>query len=87
MKVNPSTPRPDPSTALGTSGLSLPIDKLKALNATEGLSLPAGRQGLTLSGASLPRLKEAGLAFDPSQGRGCAAEWVNRDCEAMDFKK
>ncbi len=45
VKVNPSTPRPDPSTALRTSGLGLPFDKLKAPNATEGLSLPAGRQG------------------------------------------
>jgi len=33
---------------------------------------------LTLSGTSLrrPPLK-AGLAFDPSSGRGCAAEWFN----------
>jgi len=32
--------------------------------------------GLTLSGSSLPPSK-AGLAFDPSSGRGCAAERVN----------
>jgi hypothetical protein len=34
-------------------GLGLPFDKLKPPSAAEGLSLPAGRQGLTLSGACL----------------------------------
>jgi hypothetical protein len=61
----PLTPRPDPSTALRTSGLGLSSTRAQA----EGLSLPAGRQGLTLSGSSFPRLKRAGLG---------AAEWVNR---------
>jgi hypothetical protein len=35
----------------------MPFDKLKAPSSTEGLSLPAGRQGLILSGAFYPDLK------------------------------
>ena len=57
-KINPSTPGPDPSTALGTSGQDLPSardfgDPSQAAQAEE-FSLPAGRQGLTLSLASSP---------------------------------
>jgi hypothetical protein len=44
----------------------LPFNKLNPLNKVEGLSLPAGRQGLTLSGTSTPTFK-AGFG---------AAEWV-----------
>jgi hypothetical protein len=46
--VNPSASQPE--------GRSLPFDKLKAPSTTGGLSLPAGRQALTLSCASLPLL-------------------------------
>jgi hypothetical protein len=48
-KSTHSTPR---SEARG-----MPFDKLKAPSEAEGLSLPAGRQGLILSGAFYPDLK------------------------------
>jgi hypothetical protein len=37
----------------------------------------AGRQGLILSDAFNPGLK-SGFAFDPSSGRGCAVERINK---------
>ncbi|OGP70514.1 MAG: hypothetical protein A2W09_03330 [Deltaproteobacteria bacterium RBG_16_50_11] len=49
QKSTHSTPR---SEARG-----MPFDKLKAPSKAEGLSLPAGRQGLILSGAFYPDLK------------------------------
>jgi hypothetical protein len=42
----------------------LPFDKLKAPSKAEGLSLPAGRQGLILSGA-FARVAEAGVCLQP----------------------
>jgi len=60
--VNPPTPRPE--------GLGLPFDKFKAPSTAGGLSLPAGRQGLTLSGASLPCLKSHGLPSTRAQAEG-----------------
>jgi len=40
----------------------MPFDKLKAPSVTEGLSLPAGRQGLILSGVPNPDLRIGSLA-------------------------
>jgi len=62
--VNPSTPRPED---LGLPS-SRDFEELSRVAQAEGLSLPAppsvgtgaGRQGLTLSGASFPRLKKGG---------------------------
>jgi len=46
--VNPSTPRPDPSTALRTSGWGMPFEKLKALSLIEGLRVDPERRFFTL---------------------------------------
>ena len=44
------------------NGRDLPFDELKALSVAEGLDLPAGRQGFTLSHATVSRLERQGFA-------------------------
>jgi hypothetical protein len=76
-KINPSTPRANPSTPLRTSARGTPFDRLKAPSAAEGLSLPAGRQGLILSGASYPDLKIGASAVSSAERFG-AVERIKR---------
>jgi len=56
-------PWSNPSTVLRTSARGMPFDKLKVPSEAEGLSLPAGRHGLILSGALHSALKGGGLAL------------------------